>query len=154
VGAQTNTDQEQVPGVGTCAPSGALAGRLDELVCGLLEIPDVQLPECLAGAARQLNRALAVQLTFAWETAQRDGLGDGPASVSRIDAPDEGSVHEVRIALKLTTREAGSLLHFAQGVIERHPPLIAAMWAGDLDHERAKAFVSGTAELPDDLARS
>lgn len=71
-----------------------------------------------------------------------------------IELANQGTVAEVRAALRLTRRAADTEVSFALDLKRRLPAVWAAFESGDLDVRRARTIVHGTAHLSQDAARS
>ncbi len=70
-----------------------------------------------------------------------------------IELANQGTVAEVRAALRLTRRAADSEVAFALDLKRRLPSVWSALAAGELDVRRARTIVYATSHLPELTAR-
>lgn len=70
-----------------------------------------------------------------------------------IELANQGTVAEVRAALRLTRRAADTEVTFALDLKRRLPTVWSALVAGDIDVRRARTIVYATSHLPEHTAR-
>jgi hypothetical protein len=127
--------------------AGAAAGRLDENALAAVVI-----------AARRLaSRAQAAELAAVAQISARAAAADrriGVAADGRPTWVGRDAVGQVGLALTLTDYGAADWAHLAVALSWRLPATKAALAAGRIDLERAKAIAAATAVLGDDAARA
>nr|WP_246211346.1 HNH endonuclease signature motif containing protein [Phytoactinopolyspora alkaliphila] len=101
----------------------------------------------MRAAYRQAGYERAVFLAAVLESGlRRVGSKD---AVSRVQCPGEFAAEEARAALVWSRRRADTSFGLAWDVHRRLPMLGEAMYAGDLDEDRARAFTQWTSGLTD-----
>jgi hypothetical protein len=91
------------------------------------------------------------RLMAAMVEVARCGIGPDD-QLPRVEEPDEFAADEIRGALSWTRSAAGTQLSLAWDLIDRLPPVFAALDAGSIDVPKARVFSEWTCGLTDEQA--
>ena len=128
---------------------------LDEAVGALGELDERQLLGAGSAARRLRAHADYLEVMAVAEFGRRRAgqLEASKARGDRVRSRDgEYPAEELGFEMAASAHSAGLLLDMAANIVGRLPATLAAMAAGAIDRDRARAISNATLHLPDDLA--
>jgi Domain of unknown function (DUF222) len=142
-------------GDGAPPPGPGLAALLGQAVASLGELDERQLLGAGSAARRLQAHAQYLEIMAVAEFGRRRAgqLEASKARGDRVRSRDaEYPAEELGFEMTATAHSAGLLLDMAANIATRLPSTLAAMAAGVIDRDRARAISNATVHLPDDLA--
>src|SRR3984957_184886 len=136
-------------------PGPELAALLGAAVADLGQLDDGQLLAAGSAARRLQAHAGYLELMAVAEFARRreEQFEASKARGDKVRSRDgEYPAEELGFEMTATAYSAAILIDMAQNIVGRLPCTLAAMAAGEIDRDRARAISNATFHLPDELA--